>query len=211
MASGRFPDFTFLLPKGLELNMDVKFPIDNYLRFLDAGTDTERDSARHAFLRDVRGRVKEITTRDYIDPERTVDHVLLFIPNESVYTFIHEHDGDLLDRALNQKVVLCSPSTLFAVLAVVRQAVENFQFERTSNEILTRLTQFRKQWDKFADQFDKMGRALDATSKAYDDLTGTRRRILERELDKIDALHAVTAGEPDPGEGDFPVRALRAG
>jgi DNA recombination protein RmuC len=93
----------------------------------------------------MRNRIKEITGREYIDPARTVDHVLLFIPNEAVYSFMHESDPGLLDRALAQRVVLCSPSTLFAVLAVVRQSTRNFLFERTSTE--SRVPQrFVKQW-----------------------------------------------------------------
>src|SRR5438552_7642421 len=211
MVGGRVPDFTFLLPKGLEMNMDVKFPIDNYLRYLDAVSDTDRASALSAFQRDVRGRVKEITTRDYIDPERTVDHVLLFIPNESVYSFIHENDPELLDRSMAEKVVMCSPTTLFAVLAVVRQAVDNFQFERTSSEILTCLTRFRKQWDKFSEQVDRVGKSLTASQRAFDDLDGTRRRAFERELDRIDALQsAVGLESEDESDGTFPVRTLRA-
>lgn len=203
VASGRVPDFTFLLPRGLELNMDVKFPIDNYLRYLDT-QGSDQDAARNAFLRDVRARVKEITTRDYIDPERTVDHVLLFIPNESVYSFIHEQDPRLLDTALQQRVVLCSPSTLFAVLAVVRQSVDQHQLERTSSDILKLLAQFRGQWGKFADQVDKLERSLESVNKAFDELNGTRRRTMERVLDRIDDL----SGEPDD---ESPVRALKAG
>jgi DNA recombination protein RmuC len=212
MAGGRVPDFTFLLPKGLEMNMDVKFPIDNYLRYLDAVSDGDRSSALSAFQRDVRSRVKEITTRDYIDPERTVDHVLLFIPNESVYSFIHENDAELLDRAMAEKVVMCSPTTLFAVLAVVRQAVDNFQLERTSGEILTCLTRFRKQWDKFSEQVDRVGKSLTASQRAFDDLDGTRRRQFERELDRIDALQSAVGLESDDGDrnAEFPVRTLRA-
>ena len=210
MAGGRVPDFTFLLPKGLEMNMDVKFPIDNYLRYLDAVSDTDRTSALNAFQRDVRSRVKEITTRDYIDPERTVDHVLLFIPNESVYSFIHENDPELLDRSLTERVVLCSPTTLFAVLAVVRQAVDNFQLERTSGEILTCLTRFRKQWDKFSEQVDRVGKSLGASQRAFDELDGTRRRQFERELDRIDALQSAVGLESDVAETDLPVRTLRA-
>ena len=187
-SAGTRPDFTFLLPHGLELNMDVKFPIDNYLRYLEADTELDRDTASAAFLRDVRARVKEITTRDYIEPGRTIDQVLLFIPNESVYTFIHENDAGLLDRALAQRVVLCSPSTLFAVLAVVRHAMRNFLFERTSDEILECLTRFSKQWEKFADNVDKVGKQLGALSTSFDDLNGTRRRQLEKELDRIEAL-----------------------
>ncbi len=197
-TAGKRPDFTFMLPQGLELNMDVKFPIDNYLRHLEATTDTARDAAAAAFLRDVRSRVKEITTREYIDPDCTVDHVLLFIPNESIYTFIHENDADLLDRALAQRVVLCSPSTLFAVLAVVRHSMRNFLFERTSNEILECLTRFVKQWDKFAVNVDKVGRHLGSLSTAYDELNGTRRRQLEKELDRIETLRSRTDDDRAP-------------
>ncbi|RLB40155.1 MAG: DNA recombination protein RmuC, partial [Deltaproteobacteria bacterium] len=84
-GAGTRPDFTFLLPKDLKLNMDVKFPLDNYLRFLEADTDIEKQKFKNNFLRDVKARIKEITTRDYINPEQnTLDYVLLFIPNEQV-------------------------------------------------------------------------------------------------------------------------------
>ncbi len=88
--AGAIPDVTFMLPGGRELHMDVKFPVDNYLRHLEADTDAERETTAKAFLRDVRGRVKELSTRGYIDPDATLDEVLLFIPNESVWAFIHE-------------------------------------------------------------------------------------------------------------------------
>jgi DNA recombination protein RmuC len=215
LDGGRRPDFTFLLPQDVELNMDVKFPIDNYVRYLEATTDTDRDAARVAFVRDVRNRVKEITGREYIDPARTVDHVLLFIPNEAVYAFIHESDAELLDRALTSRVVMCSPSTLFAVLAVVRQSTRQFLFERTSTEILECLTRFVKQWDKFAEQVDKVGRHLDTLSTSFDDLRGTRRRQLEKELDRIEVLqsqHDLAAASPTEDDGSWPtVRELRAG
>ena len=134
------PDFTFLLPDGLSLHMDVKFPLDNYLRYLDAESDLEQRRARDDFLRDVRGHVKSLAARGYIESSgASVDCVLLFIPNEQLYAFIQEQDRSILDDALRRKLVFCSPLTLFAVLAVVRQAVDNFRVERTSSEILGRL------------------------------------------------------------------------
>ena len=92
IAGGTIPDFTFLLPRDVELHMDVKFPIDNYLRHLEATTEAERDATRSAFLRDVRNRIKELASRGYADPTTTPGFLLLFIPNESVYAFIQEHD-----------------------------------------------------------------------------------------------------------------------
>ena len=59
------PDFTFDLPKGHVLYMDVKFPLTSYLRYLEAGTDAERQAHLKRFLRDVRLRVKELAKRDY--------------------------------------------------------------------------------------------------------------------------------------------------
>ena len=94
------PDFTFLLPKSLKLHMDVKFPLDNYLRFLEAPSDAEKAKFRTDFLRDVKARIKECTSRDYIDSEVTVDYVLLFIPNEQIYAFIHEQDCSILDDGI---------------------------------------------------------------------------------------------------------------
>ena len=188
--AGTVPDFTFPLPGGRQLHMDVKFPVDNYVRYLEAVTDDERDRYRVQFLRDVRARVKELSGRAYIDPHDTLDEVILFIPNESVYAFVHTHDRGLLDMALGQKVVLCSPCTLFSVLAVVRQAVEQAQLQRTSDEILHLLADFEEQWRRFSEAFDKVGRQLDTVQRSWDDLAGTRRRQLDRQLDRIDDLRS---------------------
>ena len=188
-ANGSRPDFSFLLPGDMKLNMDVKFPLDNYLRFVEAESDTEKPAHRDAFLRDVRQKVKEVSSRGYIDTSQgTVDYVLLFIPNESVYSFIHENDPRLLDDALEQKVIWCSPSTLYCVLAVVRQAVDNFALEQTSNEIISLMGAFNEQWQKYQQSVDTLGSRLDSTHKAYEQVRGTRSRMLERPLRKIEEL-----------------------
>jgi DNA recombination protein RmuC len=185
--------------------MDVKFPLDNYLRYLEAESDLEQRRARDEFLRDVRNHVKSLAARGYIDgSDSTVDCVLLFIPNEQLYAFIQEQDHSILDDALRRKLVFCSPLTLYAVLAVVRQAVDNFRVERTSSEILTRLAAFTKQWETFVEKMDKLDRSLTSARRDFDELTGTRRRMLERELDKIEDLRRsseLTAADDARGTG----------
>ena len=137
IAGGSIPDITFLLPGGRDLHMDVKFPVDNYLRHLEADHRPRPGRRRpRPSCEDVRNRVKELSGRDYINADDTLDEVLLFIPNESVWAFIHEQDPQLIDIAMGQKVVLCSPVSLFAVLAVIRQAVDQTRLARTSDEIL---------------------------------------------------------------------------
>ena len=188
-GTGTRPDFTFLLPGDHRLNMDVKFPLDNYLKYLEAPTDLEKQRFLNSFLRDARARLKEVTTREYISPEQnTLDCVLLFIPNEAVFGFLHEQDSTLLDTALQNRVVLCSPVTLFAILAVIRRAMDNFTLERTSNEILSLFGAFRKQWEEFRKKLELVGKRIADAQKEFDALTTTRRRQLERPLRRIEDL-----------------------
>ncbi len=188
-GTGR-PDYTFPMPKGHALYMDVKFPMASYLRYLEVDTNAEREVHLKRFLADVRLRVKELAKRDYSGESDTpsVDYVLLFLPNEQLTGFIHEHDAALLDEAMGQKVVLCSPLTLFAFLGVIRQAFDNFMIEQTSDEILQLLGTFSSQWRKYNEQVDSVKKKFDQVDRAFEQLTGPRRRQLEKPLRQLDEL-----------------------
>jgi DNA recombination protein RmuC len=112
----------------------------------------------------------------------------LFIPNEQVYAFIHEQDHSIFDDGLKNHVIFCSPITLFAVLAVIRQAVDNFALEKTSNEILSLFGTFKRQWDEFIKKLELLGKRIEDVQKEYDSLRSVRRRQLEKPLHKIESL-----------------------
>jgi DNA recombination protein RmuC len=198
-APGR-PDYTFDLPKGHVLYMDVKFPMAAYLRYLEVGNDAERQAHLRAFLRDVRARVRELARREYAQAgdRPTVDYVLLFLPNEQLTGFIHEHDPALLDEAMAQRVVMCSPLTLFAFLGVIRQAFDNFVIEQTSDEILQLIGKFGQQWQKYTESAEKVKKRLDSVQNEFDQLVGARRRALERPLAQLEELR-VRRGLPVEG------------
>ncbi len=198
------PDFTFMLPKGHVLYMDVKFPLTAYLRYLQAASDEERSRERSQFLRDVRLKVKDLARRDYLDRARiSCDQLLLFIPNESVSAFIYEADPSVIDDALREKIVFCSPLTLFAMLGVIRQAFDTVMLEETSDEVLRLVGALRTQFDKYTEAVDKLGKRLESVQLAYHDLSGTRRRALEKPLVKIDDLRRDRglAAAPDLSAG----------
>jgi len=197
-VAGR-PDYTFPLPQGRKVNMDVKFPLDNYVRYLEAERDPDRESLKGQFLRDVKLRIKEVTTRDYINPEEsTLDYVLVFIPNEQVYAFINENEPSLLDEALRSKVILCSPFTLYAILAIIRQAMDNFSLEETAGSMLKLMGTFRKQWELFVKSMDKMGKKLEEAQSEFQVLSATRRTQLERPLRQIEELRQQKGLEAEP-------------
>lgn len=206
-------DYVFLLPGGARLHMDVKFPFAQYAPVLDATTDAARGAAEKAFLADVRKHAKALADRGYHRQADAVEHVLLFVPNEGVFAFIHERAPELFDEALAAGVVFCSPFTLLPVLATVRRAVESHRMAQVSREILDRLDAFRAEWTKYTDKVDAVGKALDQARKHFDELVTTRTRALDRNINAIDALRDGTlepdaplgADEPDPALGPRPL------
>jgi len=193
VESGEKPDYTFLLPKGKKLNMDVKFPLASYERYINAELDEEREAQKKEFLKDVKKHIKDVAGREYVNPaEGTVDYVLLFIPNESIYGFINQEDTKLIDYALEKKVLLCSPLTLYAMLSLIYQATRNFAMEEKATEVMNLLNAFRLQWGKYVEVMDKMGRSLDTAKKDFDTLVTTRKKQLEKPLSQIEE---ITAGE----------------
>jgi DNA recombination protein RmuC len=195
-SGAKRPDYSFLLPQGQIVNMDVKFPLNSYLQFVESDNEVEKKSYKEQFLRDVKGRIKEVTTRDYINPEdNTVDYVIVFVPNEQVYAFINESDASILDEALKNKVIFCSPLTLYAILAVIRQAMDNFKLEKTAAEMSGLFGAFYKQWTMFTRSMEKMGKSIDDAQKEFQNLVSTRRNQLERPLKKIEDLR-VQKGIP---------------
>jgi DNA recombination protein RmuC len=188
----RRPDFTLLLPEDRVLHMDVKFPLDNYMRSLEAeGTDSQT-RLRQAFLRDVRARIAEVSGRDYVAPANgTLDFALLFLPNEQLFGAVIELDPDLLDEALRKGVVLVSPTTLFAVLAIVREMVASFHATRASREILELLTTFRTAWTDYVSQQQRFGQRLEEVTREFQGLLGQRRQRLDGVVGKVETLLAA--------------------
>ncbi|MFT7473208.1 MAG: DNA recombination protein RmuC [Verrucomicrobiales bacterium] len=200
IESGGRPDFTILMPRQMVLHMDVKFPADNYLNFLDAEQTGAGDAEqfRKQFVKDARARVKELDNRRYHEEADSVDTVVLFIPNESVFGFVQENDPDLMDEAMRAKIVLCGPSTLVAVLQVVRQAMDNFMLEQRSDEIMDCLHDFKIEWLKFSDKVTQHGKHLNTALNSFSELSGARTNKLQKQLGRIDELQQAGTVEVDP-------------
>ena len=195
------PDFTFNMPDGLRLNMDVKFPLDNYAKYISAESDDDQDNYQKAFMRDVNNHIGTISNKEYIDPAGgTMDYVLMFIPNEGVYEFIYKNGEDVIDGALQKKIIVCSPLTMFAILSVIRQSMDNFAISKTSGEILEVLGGFENQWENFKDHMDRTEKQLGTFTSSFQTLKTTRSNQLERSLNKVQHLRESRGIEalPEP-------------
>ncbi len=184
--SGRRPDITFLLPDGALLHLDVKFPFDNWLKAQEAEGEAERRRLEALFLRDVRAAIAEVAGRAYVDPAAgTLDLALLFVPNEPLAQALWSLDPGLLDEALGKGVVPVSPASLFAVLAVLRRAVEAFRLDAARRELAREAAGLRAARAELEAELERLGRRLEEALRAFRAVQAVRQDKLDRRLDRL--------------------------
>lgn len=198
IANGSTPDFTFLLPEGKVLHMDVKFPLDNYRRHAEAESEAEQGQRLRQFMSDVGRHIKALAQRGYAQDENGVGFVLMFIPVESVWGAILQQKDSLLPHTEARKVVLCSPTTLFPILMMIRNIMDSFQMVAHGQEIIKAVSEFEQQWDNYGEQADKVERHLDTLVKSFGTLTTTRTNVLQRKVDGVSALRSDPPPPPQP-------------
>lgn len=195
------PDFTILLPDGTKLNVDAKFPFDNLIAYQEAKSPGQRKEAINNFKKDVKNKIDQATSRDYIDPQgNTLDFVIIFIPNEMIFSFIYDKLPEINEYSNQRKVVLAGPFGFTAVLRLVLQAYKNFRYEKSLQQILGLISKFQSEYTKFGDSMERLGKQLDTAQKTYMEVEGTRSRQLTRVVDQISGQTEIETGEIKPKE-----------
>lgn len=188
------PDITIKLPDGSKLNVDAKFPFDDLLEYQEAKTPAAKKQALSKFSTSIKNKVKEITSKDYINPEdNTLDFVVMFIPNEMIFSFIYEKLPDINEYCNKRKVVLAGPFGFTAVLRLVLQAYKNFGYEKNLQEIFGLVSKFQDEYEKFGDHLQKLGNQLTTAQKTFNEVEGTRSRQLSRVVEQISSKSQIDA------------------
>lgn len=192
------PDFTVLLPDGVKINIDVKFPYSNLQKMIEVEEKGAKSEYLKAFERDVRDKIKQVTSRNYINTEdHTVDFVILFIPNEMIFSYIYDKMHDVWMEGMKQKVIFAGPFNFTAILRLIRQSYANFFIQKDIHKIITHIRTFQEEFKKYNIEFEKIGDKIDSLSTQYSIVDRTRTKRLLSTVEKI------TGGEIDKEEKVF--------
>jgi DNA recombination protein RmuC len=194
-ADGGRPDFTIFLPDGTKINVDSKFPYANLQKLTEAENQAQRDEFKKAFERDVKEKIKQVTGRNYINPDdKTVDFVILFIPNEMIFSYIYDKMNDIWSDAMTRKVVFAGPFSFTAILRLVKQAYDNFKYQKNIREIVGHVKAFEKEFGTFYEEFQKFGDKIESLQKQYNIVSTTRTNQLVKRVERIQLSEGDTEG-----------------
>jgi DNA recombination protein RmuC len=169
--SGEKVDAVIRLGEGL-VPVDSKFPLENFRRALQAGSDEERSKALRQFATDVRKHIDAIAAKYIVPQEQTFDFALMYIPAEAVYyeSMIREPaagERDLSGYALSRRVVPVSPSSFYAYLQAIVVGLRGMNIEERAKEMSACFSQLQGDLSRFADEFALLGRHLAHAQAAY--------------------------------------------
>jgi DNA recombination protein RmuC len=172
---------------GRLIAIDSKFPLESFRRILQAETTGQDATKFHAeFVRAVRDRVDEVSSK-YISPEDgTLDFALMYVPSESIYyeIAVRERGAELLDYARSERVVICSPNTLYAYLQAVMMGVRGLQIAGRAEEIQIALEHLRQDFGEARLRFDRAGEQIRNAAQNMDSARLTLRGLEDR-LERI--------------------------
>ena len=154
--------------------IDSKFPLENFRKFMEAQTDSEKKAYQKTFISDVKKHIDSIASKYILPDEGTFDFALMYIPAENVYyeTIIKDDTFDgisLQDYAMNKNVVPVSPNSFYAHLRVIVLGLKGLQIEKNAKEIINNLSRLQGEIGKVRDSFDILGSHLDNARKKYEE------------------------------------------
>ena len=174
--------------------IDAKFPLPSFERVAQSKTEQEKTILRKQFLKDVAVHLDTIAS-SYIRPaEGTLDFAIMYIPAENVYyeTIVRytEQERDILEIALDKKVIPVSPNLLYAYLMTVVMGLQGLQIEKQAAEIRQNLKKLNADFVQFLSGWDTLGSHIRNTFNKYDEAGKNLNRFgtaLERIQDESDA------------------------
>ncbi|MCS7093009.1 MAG: DNA recombination protein RmuC [Patescibacteria group bacterium] len=180
------PDLTIYLPDRRKINVDVKFPYQNLRKMAEIDDPRGKRELEKDFRRDVLNKINQVSDRNYINPtENTLDFVILFIPNEMIFFYIYEKLTDLWIEALRRKVILAGPFTFTALLQLIRQAYDNFYYQKNLQQVISYIKAFETEFEKYNSEFFKLGERIDLVLKQYQIISSIKNYQLVSLVEKI--------------------------
>ena len=209
--SSGIPDITVAMPGGSKLFIDSKFPFDRFLEAFGTEEQAQRDELLLLHTKDLLKHVDALAKRGYHKSQNSPDFVVLFLPFETLLAESLRLDPLLLEKAFKVGVTLATPTSMMALLRTVGHIFTRNKLAENADDITKVAATFLKNVTLLHTKIVAVGKAINQTSKAYEDLIPTAEKTVLAPARRINKLGV--AGDKDKLAIEYPespadVRAL---
>lgn len=208
------PDLIVKLPGGQHIVVDSKAPMDAYLDAIETDDDTIREAALTRHAAQVRTHIQQLGSKNYQQQfDTTPEFVVLFLPSEAFFSAALAQDSSLIEKGVDQGVILATPTTLIALLRAVAFGWRQEALAQNAREISTIGRELYSRLGAFAGHVQKLGRSLKSAVGDYNKTVGsleTRIFTGARKFEELGAAPEASEITDTPGIESIP-RELRDG
>ena len=176
--------------ESLYLPIDSKFPADTYEALVTAYDSGDPDlvaAAKKTLSDTLRTCAKSIRDK-YINPPRTTDFAIMFLPAEGLYA--EAVRLGLIEKLQHDyKINIAGPSTMAVLLNSLRLGFQTLAIQKRSGDIWKILTEIRKEFETFGEVLEKTQKSLNTANTELEKMIGVRTRQIIKTLNKASSLN----------------------
>lgn len=211
------PDMIVRMPNERELVVDVKTPLDAYLESVEAGSDADTRAGLQRHARNLREHIRALSSKAYWSQfEKSPEFVILFIPGDQFLSAALNEDPDLIEHALQQQIILATPTSFIALLKAVAYGWRQLALASNAEEIRQLAEQLHERLGTWVGHMNRLGKQLSASVDTYNRAVGSLERSVlpgarkfeqlgvksRKTLDKLESLEPVPRMMVDPLDDD---------
>ena len=162
------PDVVMYLPGDKQIIIDSKVSLTAYVNYVAAESDAAARAAMAAHVASVRQHVKELGSKQYQQYMQSPDFVIMFVPNEPAFLDALKEDNTIWSDAYEKKVIVSSPTNLFALLKIVADLWQRDEQTKNQEKIIKCGTTLYEQLVAFEDELLNVGASIVKAQENYD-------------------------------------------
>ena len=193
------PDMLIRLPNERRVVVDSKVPIAAYLDALETDSIEVQSERMQAHARHLRTHIKDLSTKAYWSQfEDAPEFVVLFVPNEAIFSAALEEDPSLIELGVENKVILATPTTLIALLKAVAYGWQQEAITREAKEIASLGKEIYDRLSVVIGHFVKLGKSIDQSVGNYNKAMNSVDSRLMVTARKFESLESASSEQlPD--------------
>ena len=204
------PDMIVNMPGNRQLVVDVKVPLDAYLSAVEADSDGRKDLFLSQHLKNVKGRIKELSMKKYWEQfKQAPDFVVLFIPGDQFLSAALDQDKNLLEYAMQQRVILATPTSLVGLLRAIAYGWNQENLNQNADTVRKIGQDLHQRLGTLSEHMAKLGKNLDSSVANFNKLLGSYESNVLPGAKKFTELGIETQKDIDQGSVvETPTRKL---
>jgi DNA recombination protein RmuC len=190
--SGGRPDAIIHLPGNRSLAIDAKTPLSSYIEYTEANSEEEKNEKLKKHANNIKNTAKLLGQKEYQNAIKgNLDFVIMFIPGDHFFTAATKFDPDIFENALKNKVLICTPATLIALLKGISFNWQQENLAKNVKEIALHSQELQIRILKFFEYMDGIKKGIETAGDNYDKVIGSIEKRIIPQIKKISELGAM--------------------